>query len=310
MNGWVDLEHRLWQELKENSIQDKKILVGFSGGADSLSLLWSLKRVKKQNFEACFVHHGAGNNKEYRDQALVFCRDFCRTHGILFHERIHSGDELHSEAALRDFRYEALTDVQKEIGAEILALGHHREDLLETRLLRLIRGTGPQGLVAMTILQDGIFRPFLRISKSDLSLYLNHFKLCELTDPSNLDLEPFRNWIRNEWLAALELRQSGAVNALARSLEVLAESQLVARDFSGVIRGNCILRGAFLAESRIEQKRVLAGFLLKNNAKNFSQAHLEEILKRLDNSQKVFTFEVAGLVWLVNAQQIRVQESI
>jgi len=310
LNHWVDLEHRLWRELNENKIQDKKILVGFSGGVDSMSLLWSLKRVRKHNIEACFVHHGTGPNKQYRDQALVFCREFCRHHDILFHERNHEGAELQSEAELREFRYHSFASVQTEAGAEVLALGHHREDLLETRLLRLIRGTGPQGLVAMRIFQAGIFRPFLQVSKADLSSYLEHFKLSEIADPSNLDLEPFRNWLRKEWLLALEKRQPGAVNALARSLEILAEAQSAARDYSEIIDGRSILRGPFLAESRAEQKRVLASFLLKNKVKDFSQAQLEEILKRLDNSQKVFTFEVAGLVWEINAQQIRVQESV
>jgi len=309
LNDWLELEHRLWKELKEYDVLDKKILVAFSGGVDSLALLQALLRVKKQNIEACYVHHGVGGNESYRNAAEKFCRDFCEAYKTPFHSRKHPGPALRSEAELRDFRHKALREVFEQTGSQLLALAHHRDDLLETRLLRLIRGTGPQGLASMQVLQAEKFRPFLKISKKDLANYLEHFQLKAMEDPSNQDLEPFRNWIRNEWLMSLEKRQDGAVNALARSLEVLADSQSENEFPQGVFGEKFISRPHFLSLSKTQQKRVLARFMLDRGLQNFTQSHLEEIQKRLDNSQKGFIFKVAGIDWVINAQQIQVQEN-
>ncbi len=309
LNNWLALEHHLWKELKENSLLDQKILVGFSGGVDSLSLLWSLHRVKKTGIYACYVHHGTGGDEEYRDHAESFCRKFCEIHEIPFYNRKNLGAVLNSEAELRDFRRGSLTEVRLQIMADVLALAHHREDLLETRLLRLIRGTGPQGLMAMKVLQAECFRPFLKISKNDLKDYLKEFSLEAVQDPTNNDLKPLRNWLRQSWLADLENRQKGAVNSLARSLEILVETFEECSLPLEVFKDNYLSRPHYLALSKAQQKQALAQYLLGFQQQNFSQSLLEEIQKRLDNSQKELTFRIGGANWLVNAQQILVQKS-
>ncbi|WP_413287470.1 tRNA lysidine(34) synthetase TilS [Bdellovibrio sp. HCB337] len=309
LNDWTDLEHQLWKELKENELQDKKILVGFSGGVDSLALLWSLHRVKKAGVEACYVHHGVGDNQPYRDAAESFCKKFCEEKSIPFHSRKNTGPVLKSEADLRDFRHRSLEEVRLQTSSNLLALAHHREDLLETRLLRLIRGTGSQGIVAMRILQAPLFRPFLKTSKKDLQEYLEKFSLQAFEDPSNQDLNPFRNWLRQEWLVALEKRQEGSVNSLGRSLEILADSLEEKGLPEGIFQDNFMSRPHYLALSKTQQKQALAQYMLRQGAQDFSQSHLEEIQKRLDISQKEFIFKVGGIDWEINAQQIRVQKS-
>lgn len=309
MNDWLDLEHHLWRELQEQRLLPQKLLVGFSGGADSLALLWALHRVKKTGLAAAYIHHGPGGNTSYRDQAEQFCRDFCERHQIPFFVQKYEGASLSSEAELREFRHRSLEHLRKQTGSDLLALAHHREDLLETRILRLIRGTGPQGLVAMRVLQGTFFRPFLKISKKDLLVYLEKYALSALEDPSNQDLHPLRNWLRQDWLRALEERQEGALNSLGRSLEALAEMGAVEELPEGLVIDQGLSRSHFLAASSSQQKRALARLLLQEGVRNFSQAHLEEIQKRLDNSQKDFTFRVGGVEWVVNAQQIRVQKA-
>jgi len=308
LNDWLDLEHLLWKELKEHEILEKKFLVGFSGGVDSLALLQALHRVKPGQVEACFVHHGPGGNAGYRDRAAEYCQAFCQAHKIPFHQQTHQGSELRSEAELREFRHFSLAQIREKTKSDFLALAHHREDLLETRLLRLIRGTGGQGLKAMQALQGALFRPFLKISKNDLQEYLQALSLEAIEDPSNQDLHPMRNWLRQDWLVALEDRQAGAVNALARSLEIIAESLEEMSLPEELFKEDFISRPHYLALSKAQQKQALAAYLLSQKARGFSQSHLEEIQKRLDISKKEFIFRVSGMNWVINAQQIRVEK--
>ncbi|MEK2645433.1 tRNA lysidine(34) synthetase TilS [Bdellovibrio sp. BCCA] len=307
-----DLDHHVWKLIKLHSLQEKKILVALSGGTDSVALLRVLSKVhKKELLGACYFHHGEDSNQEYRKEAQVFCEKLCKKLGISFFP-LKSSMLAKSEAEYRELRYEALDRLMKDEKFQILATGHHRDDLLETRLLRLIRGTGAQGFQAMHVFKDSVFRPFLEITKKELKKYLREEKLRIFEDPSNSKLDPLRNWIREEWLKELERRARGASAALARSLETIALEienrpwgDLLSQNESYKTQG--LSRGFYLTLSPFEQKRLLAQYLFALGKRDFSQSHLEEIQKRLDKSQKVITFKVGGCHWEVNAEQVKVQ---
>lgn len=217
-----------------------------------------------------------------------------------------------SEEAYRDLRYAALSRLMETEKFDLLSTAHHRDDLLETRMLRLIRGSGAQGIQAMHILKDRTFRPFLEITKDELKTYLCEEKVQAFEDPSNESLDPLRNWLRQKWFKDLEMRSPGGTGALARSLETLAQ-ELESRPWGDLLTCNesyesqGLSRSFYLSLSLFEQKRLLAQYLYSLGKRDFSQAHLEEIQKRLDKSQKVITFKVGGCHWEVNAGQIKVQ---
>ena len=134
-----------------------------------------------------------------------------------------------------------------------------------------------------------------------------------LEDPSNKSLDPFRNWLRKKWISSLEKHSPGAVSSLARSLETLVQ-ELQDRPWGDLLKqndagnkSNGLQRSFYLTLSPFEQKRLLAQYLFSLGKRDFSQAQLEEIQKRLDKSQKVITFKVGGCHWEVNAEQIKVQ---
>ncbi|WP_347357162.1 tRNA lysidine(34) synthetase TilS [Bdellovibrio sp.] len=307
-----DLDHHVWKLIKLHGLQDKKILVALSGGTDSVALLRVLTKVhKKDLLGVCYFHHGEDSNQEYRKEAQVFCEKLCKKLAVEFFP-LKASQLAKSEAEYRDLRYEAVERLKKEQGFDIVAAGHHRDDLLETRLIRLIRGTGAQGFTAMHVLRDGLFRPFLDISKRELKKYLREEKLRSFEDPTNQSLDPLRNWLREEWLKALEKRSRGSMAALSRSLETIAQ-EIETRPWGDLLSQNeayksqGLQRAFYLTLSPFEQKRLLAQYLFSLGKKDFSQSHLEEIQKRLDKSQKVITFKVAGCQWEVNAEQIKVQ---
>jgi tRNA(Ile)-lysidine synthase len=189
-------------------------------------------------------------------------------------------------------------------------LGHHQEDLLETRLLRLIRGTGPQGLQAMKVVKEGVIRPFLTTSEKEIARASEGLVWVE--DPSNTKADYLRNWVRQKWLSALEEKSPGAKKALARSLELLLESHEIKDIGGGLAPGQVskrmtrrgILKAEFLGLSEEEKRRLLARYLLQLKVRHFTQNHLREILKHLDNSQNVHKFTLAKLDWTLTKDRI------
>lgn len=300
MSARFDLEHRLWALLKEKGLTTKKFLLACSGGADSMALVRAFVAVRpKENLIVAHFHHG-GSSK-FRRQALEFSRQQAEVLGVSFLFKIHEGQELKSEDDFRRERRKFLLEASKETQSDLVVTGHHAEDLLETRLMRLIRGTGPQGLPAILLLRSPFFRPFLQTSRKALREYLAEIAQTWVEDPSNSDSKFLRNWIRTEWLPDLESRQPGAVKALARSLENCATGGVKPKKFA---KQQGISRSHWENEGPPAQRGLLAAYLTHLGVVNFTRGQLEEVRKRLDSSRKEHTFVVAGCLWQINAQQI------
>jgi tRNA(Ile)-lysidine synthase len=279
---------------------------------DSTALVRVLSKVHKPALLGlCYFHHGDESNREYREKAQAFTEKFAKKMDLSYFT-IKTSQLAKSEAQYRDLRYQALDKLMKQEGFTVLATGHHSDDLLETRLLRLIRGTGAQGMQAMHIYKAPLFRPFLEVSKSELKKYLRTEKIRAFEDPSNDSLDPLRNWIRQDWLKALEKKSRGVTRSLSRSLETIARD-LESSSWGELLQKNedfksqGLSRAFYLTLTPLEQRRMLAQYLFALGKKDFTQAHLEEIQKRLDNSKKVITFKVGGCEWEINAGQIKVQ---
>jgi tRNA(Ile)-lysidine synthase len=244
---------------------------------------------------------------------------------------IHSKSVLNSESQLRHFRRENLRLlIQKKYR---IVTGHHQDDLLETRLIRMIRGTGSQGLSAMSFFSKDFFRPLLYFSKKQLADYAavrassnassnessnesdeqkgdNHKRFRFVEDPSNREDITLRNWLRNQWLPALDHRVPGGSQNLAKSLERIVgiESHLDLEKIMGKIWiGDKLNISQYRSCVDSLKNSILASILLQFGIKNFSQGQIEEIKTRLDKPQKIQTFLIAGLLWSVKSGVVKVQ---
>ena len=309
---WLSLEHFVRQFLRIHEIENAKILLAVSGGLDSVALLRVMKSLQgaaNLSLHICYVHHGPSSDfkqNQYRDQSSVFLKQLCERLNLPFHTNEISAKKMHSEAEFRDFRYQFLNQVMSQHQIQFLATAHHSEDLLETRLIRLIRGVGPDGLESMSEVSANMIRPFLRVSKQDLKTYLNSCEQDWCEDPSNQESDYLRNWLRHHWLEALEKDFPGANRRLSESLQNISDS--VSRfSFSVYVDMEGIHRKLFMVLSREEKKRVLAYYLNILQVKNFTGNHLNEIIKYLDIPQTDHTFKVAGCYWQANAERISVR---
>jgi tRNA(Ile)-lysidine synthase len=157
--------------------------------------------------------------------------------------------------------------------------------------------------------EDGVVRPLLPYSRSEIENEMKELGLPFLEDPSNQESRALRNWLRLELFPMIEKRRQGSLRRLALSLENLAEafqdSALV--DQSSSESGTEVLDRQALAQMSPSRRRaVLARILRSFQVKNHSTAHLNELAKRLSPSSRGKKFHLLTLVWRLNAEQIRV----
>ncbi len=294
----------------------KSFLLAISGGRDSMALLKlfeSLAPKLQLTLSVANIHHGPSQEpqqSEYRDQCFEYLKKHCEANKILFYSNISSCSEARalpvlksSEAEHRRYRKSYLKDFCEQSGVDFLVFAHHKEDLFETRLIRMLRGTGPQGLVAMSPQSGRVLRPFLQTSREDLKNYLGDNKFFE--DPSNLSTHYLRNWLRREWLPRLEKRRPGSVECLQQSLELCLEALEQVPSLQACFDQNQrVLRSEYTGLSSSEKKRLWAQYLKQVGVENYGLSHINELVKRLDVEQKDLTFILLKKRWLANARHI------
>jgi tRNA(Ile)-lysidine synthase len=303
------LEVSLYKILKEK--RDKKFLLAVSGGMDSMALFYIFKELAKKlsiQFSVAHIHHGPSLDslqRAFRDGARAFVAKQCVDAGVpFFSNTVEEEIELKSEADFRRLRLEFLSQTKKQTASDIVVFAHHREDLLETRLLRLIRGTGPEGLVAMRVEKGAVLRPFLRHSKQELKRYLELVQGEFVIDPSNGENRYLRNWLRNTWLPALEVKVPGGAERLEQSLQNIADLAIRPRSLKSCFDGEKLLRSEFMLLDLADKRRVLGDYLRRHIGRDFGLSHINELIKRLDVEQNELTFKVLKKNWRANARHI------
>ena len=333
--------HAVLKSFRAYRIQGQHLLVGVSGGLDSMTLLFVLLSVSSilgLKISVVYVHHGSKDKKQraFQDRALRLVRGFCQKNHLPFYSNgltqrggpkfyFHQDKHLFfdkgtladahlnmkNEAELRAYRYQIFLKYFKESQADFLALAHTAEDLLETQLLRLIRGTGSVGIKAMCFKRGRLLRPLIGLSRQQLRDYAlkTQVKWCE--DPTNRSTDfSLRNWIRHKWLPLLEKRQPGSLKAMARSLNLLAYSvkpnQIkMQQKAQSLIKEGVLKRDKLLALPLPARQGILAYYLKQQGLRNYSLGHVKEILKQLERKQKNFQFFLLGKTWTVSSRYLK-----
>lgn len=212
--------------------QDDRVLVGLSGGPDSVVLLHVLNRLG-YTVEAAHLDHGLRPGSA-ADARWVEAR--CAEWGVPFHGGVARVTPAGSiEAAAREARYAYLSEVARARGCTLIALGHHADDQAETLLFRLARGTGPSGLAGMRPRREqgagpAIVRPLLGVSRPAIEAALAAWGLPSLTDPSNADTDFARNRLRHVVMPALRAISPDATRHVARLAELMAEEEALGEE--------------------------------------------------------------------------------
>ncbi|MGO9059483.1 MAG: tRNA lysidine(34) synthetase TilS [Candidatus Binataceae bacterium] len=203
-----------------------RVLLGLSGGADSVALLYALAASRpKFQFEltAAHLNHALRGVESDRDEAFV--SELCGRLGVdLMVEHVRGLDRSQGnlEARARAARHRFLGAVAKRVRADYIALAHQADDQAETVLMRLLRGAGVTGLGAMTASGSGqIIRPLLEVRRGAILKYLKEIGATFVEDSTNASLEHDRNRVRHRLMPLLE--REFAPGLAGRLVELAAE---------------------------------------------------------------------------------------
>ena len=267
---------------------ENKIFVAFSGGIDSTALLFlcykALKQKKIGNLKAIHINHNLSKNSDYWQQ---HCESFCKSNNIKFESFIVKVSKNRSsiESQARQARYkifESLLDKNDHI-----LLAHHRDDLFETILLRLFRGTGVDGLSGLnekrSLGKGEIVRPFLNLSKSDLKIFIDENDLPYIEDDTNSNNDFDRNFLRNEIVPSLEKRWSklserAVVTSATAKKKKLSLDFMLEKNFKKEISKGIIERANFIEIPPFLIEELIRLILRKKGIALPSQKVLSEIM--------------------------------
>lgn len=208
----------------------RKLVVGVSGGADSICLLNVLASL---NVDLLAVHCNFHLRGAESDRDAEFVKSYCTQHSIPL-ETIHFDVEKYRaehgssvEMACRTLRYDEFEKIRIRFGADRIAVAHNSDDLAETVLLNLMRGAGVAGLRGMLPDNGKILRPLLRVSRAEIEDYLSENGLTYITDSTNLSSDYRRNFLRNEVIPLLETRWPQAKNSICHTAEIMAQEETI-----------------------------------------------------------------------------------
>lgn len=243
-SGATPLEKKAKLAMEKFGMAPRRVVVGFSGGADSTALLNFLaETLGADNVVAVHVNHGLRGTDADADEE--FCRELCEKESIRFiavhiDVRTECGGVAIEETA-RKMRYAALIKAARDEEADAIALAHTSGDNAETALFNMARGCGISGLGIPPVREESgikIIRPLILASRGDVLGYLSEKGLSFVTDKTNFDEKYTRNFIRKNIVPELE-----KVNAQAlKNISSLSERARVDEDFIDGFAKEYVLR--------------------------------------------------------------------
>lgn len=325
---WLD-EHELGsdfvkdkvlQTIKKNRMIEKKdkVLVALSGGPDSMTLLNILNDLKDEldiELGAAHVNHLLRANDAERDEGI--CRKYCEEKNITFHllridiNEMAKTTGMSHEMAGREARYDFFKKVSEENNYNKVAIAHNLNDQAETVLMRIMRGSGSEGLIGIKPVRDEVFiRPLIECSRVEIENYCSDKKLTPAIDKTNYESIYARNKVRLELIPYIEKNfNKDIVKTLNRMSTLLNEDNEFIEEVSNekfhkwcdkkedrVIIDSELFNEHKAVVSRAIRKAILS---VKGDLYNIESSHINDIIKLYNHNTGKFVL-VPGNVKVEN----------
>jgi tRNA(Ile)-lysidine synthase len=210
----------------------EKVLVGLSGGPDSVCLLHLLLSIKNKfmlDLSAIYIDHGLRPGET--DEEVLFCKDLCESLHIPFMTKAIDvksyarEQRMNIQEAARQLRYTTFDEASCEMNAQKIALGHTADDQAETLLMRLLRGSGPTGLAGIPPVRKNIIRPLIETERKDIEKFLDEGKIGFIIDSSNTKKDYLRNRIRLALFPMLRELNPDITETLSKTAAILRDEE-------------------------------------------------------------------------------------
>ena len=224
INPPIELQNAVQNLLKDLDPGDL-VLVGCSGGADSLALVWTTsvvgKRLELKTGAVIVDHQLIPESNDVAHNAKKQCEELGVEKVIIKKVEVNQTNEG-LEAAARIARYEAFENVLHETNTKVILLAHTQDDQAETVLMRLTRGSGAKSLSGMSAISGKYLRPFLHLRKKIVHDSLDLIGMKAWQDPANFDNQYLRVKVRQELMPKLiEVLGEGAISSLDKTSQLL-----------------------------------------------------------------------------------------
>ncbi len=279
-----------------------RIVLGVSGGADSVSLFFvMLELSEKYNIDIVVVHvnHGIRGEDAKLDEEYV--RKLCADSGVTFEgicvdvPGLAKKKKMSEEEAGRKVRYEAFKKVAEKYGCNKIAVAHNQNDVSETVLHNLFRGSGLKGLVGIEPVRGNLIRPLLCVKRSEIEAYLQEKEVNYHDDVTNFETNYTRNKIRLQLIpyAESEINEQASEH-IAKSAAIFAEANSFIEEETRKLYDQCVRKGdigveieekAFASAHSILKKELIrrALFEVSGRRKDIETAHIHMILELFNN---------------------------
>lgn len=294
------------------AVEPGKYVVAVSGGVDSVVLLYLLMQQNELkgehvsrtwSWKLVVAHFDHGIRSESR-QDKAFVQRLAQEYGLPF---VYGEGELGahaSEADAREARYEFLYKTRKSAGARAIITAHHQDDLLETAVLNILRGTGRKGLTSLRS-TDIVKRPLLDIPKSELVAYAKRRGLKWREDSTNDDETYLRNYIRRRLLSRFDNQQRQALqNLIAQAHTTNEQLDLHLINYLHMQPAPDVLdRHSFIMLPHAVSREVLATWLRQRGVAEFDRRALERLVHAAKTYGAGKRTNITSTAWLVIHKQ-------
>lgn len=297
------VEESFLNTIKNDKLIEKgdKLVVGVSGGSDSITLLYLLNKYKAKfdiELVVCHINHLIREDSTDDEQ---YVENLCEKMEIDFFKtrvdvkRLAEKFKMGEEEAGRKVRYEFFDEIKHKVNANKIAIAHNMNDNAETMILNIIRGSGLLGLEGITSRDGEIIRPLINCKKTDINEFCKENNIEYKVDSTNKENIYRRNIIRNELLPKFEEINPNIVEALSRTSKIVKENnnfieKITENEYKKIANeeeGQIIidLKEFNKLEQNIKENVTFKAIeRLQKNKRNIEKANIDEIIKMASNN--------------------------
>ena len=296
---------------KLNLTKTQKIVIGVSSGPDSMCLLDILRCFQKEIGFSIIVAHINHKVRYESDEEEEFLKNYCNLHDIIFESTsLTNYNKGNFESFARKFRYDFFKTIINKYQASYLMTAHHGDDLIETILMKLTRGSNLKGYQGISLISNyqnyKIVRPLLYVTKDDILKYLNSNNVSYRNDYTN-DLDDYtRNRYRHYVLSFLKKENKDVHLKFLKFEQSLEESnnylnKVMLNAYNNCYNDNTLNIDKFLENDLLIQKLIIENIFnnLYFDLSNISFKHVDLIFSLINNSRTGLSINLPGNIIVV-----------